>query len=527
MSECALVNHLLALSHCQSAAQLDASFASGTCALARGKALVVYTPDVTGRSIIPLLSEGGFSLQKLPDLRIGFRSIKYSCLEVLRTRPSYIELPSARLPNGDLKQVLFAERGHFRAHRVDIEAAKGKTNGKYYFFLIGEPLKQSDLEHEYSCLSQLSEAYFQLKPLVSSFEKQVQLKKDGPLLKQKEENRLEAMLSDRMVGASAQIREVRSKLAQFAPSSYATLITGETGTGKELAAKSLHHLSEYSSGPFIAENISALPEHLIESELFGYTKGAFTGADQNKEGLLHRAEGGTLFLDEIGDMRIDLQVKLLRVLQEKSVRPLGSDHPKPVNFRLVTATHRDLALEINEGRFRADLFHRISQLRIHLPPLRERTGDIGYLAEYFLKEVASRNGEQPKHLSDEAYLFLDEQEFSGNIRELQNCIINASFLAGHEPVISKAFLKASMVPQPVSAKKSTAAKSEEETLQPMDGHLTERGLKESVSQFERGILLFAYNKYAGNRREMAQYLNLPQRTLSNKLSQFKIKDQGF
>jgi transcriptional regulator with PAS, ATPase and Fis domain len=207
------------------------------------------------------------------------------------------------------------------------------------------------------------------------------------------------------------------------------LVRGETGTGKEMLARFLHSQSPRAQKPFLAMNCGAIPENLIESELFGHEKGAFTGADQRKIGLFEAADGGTVFLDEIGDLPLSLQVKLLRILQEGEITRIGNPNPVKVDVRVVSATHRDLASEVEAGRFRQDLFFRLSVLDIHLPPLRERGQDVLLLAEFLLRKYLQQFGLPPKALSQGARNKLLEYAFPGNVRELENVIQKAILLS--------------------------------------------------------------------------------------------------
>jgi sigma-54 specific flagellar transcriptional regulator A len=225
-----------------------------------------------------------------------------------------------------------------------------------------------------------------------------------------------------MVGNSPAIREVFRKISLFAPADAAVVITGETGTGKELVARALHDQSLRPDGPFVAVNCSAISRELLESELFGHEKGAFTGAVRTHRGRFERADGGTLFLDEIGDMPLSTQAKLLRVLEEGSIERVGAERERIVDVRIVAATNVPLEQAVGMGRFRADLYHRISVLRIHLPPLRERAEDIPYLVEYFLNVFARKYGRRIYRLTPEAVSLLQSYLWPGNIRELRNVL---------------------------------------------------------------------------------------------------------
>jgi DNA-binding NtrC family response regulator len=215
------------------------------------------------------------------------------------------------------------------------------------------------------------------------------------------------------------MRKVHELIARAAPSDLAVLIVGESGTGKELAARSLHDQSPRRRAPFVSENCAALPASLIESELFGFRKGAFTGADRNRSGLFEQAAGGTLFLDEIGELPLDLQAKFLRVLETNEVRRLGEDTPHRVDFRLIVATNRELEREVREGRFRQDLFYRVAGLQLRMPSVAERAEDIELLVEHFLR-LEEQNGKPRRRVSKRMLSALARRPWPGNVRELRN-----------------------------------------------------------------------------------------------------------
>jgi DNA-binding NtrC family response regulator len=225
-----------------------------------------------------------------------------------------------------------------------------------------------------------------------------------------------------ILGESAAIREVTSMVRRVAESPATVLVTGESGTGKELVARAIHDLSERRHEPFVAINCGALPPALLESELFGHVRGAFTDARQSRHGLFVQAGDGTLFLDEIGEMPIEMQVKLLRVLQERKLRPVGGDTEVVFGARLLAATNRDLRTAIDEQRFREDLYHRINVVAIHVPPLRARPGDIRILARHFIDQIAARARKAAPVLGDDAARKLIAYDWPGNVRELHNCI---------------------------------------------------------------------------------------------------------
>lgn len=243
------------------------------------------------------------------------------------------------------------------------------------------------------------------------------LQKDNQILR--EEVRKEWTMGD-LIGRSPGMQSVFDMVIRLANTNANVLITGESGTGKEMVARALHTSGPRADKPFIAINCSAIPESLLESELFGHAKGSFTGAVQNKKGLFEAAHGGTLFLDEIGDMNIHLQAKLLRVLQEKQVRPVGSNEAKSVDVRVIAATHKNLKQAIQNGLFREDLFYRLSVIPVVIPPLRQRPEDIPLLAQFFIKKISASNHLPVKKLHPEALQKLMRMKWEGNVRELEN-----------------------------------------------------------------------------------------------------------
>lgn len=225
-----------------------------------------------------------------------------------------------------------------------------------------------------------------------------------------------------------------------APSIASILISGESGTGKEVFANFIHRNSSRSKGPFVAINCSSIPENLLESELFGHSKGSFTGASEKRIGLFEAADNGTLFLDEIGDLSLPLQAKLLRVLQEKKIKRVGENQDREINCRIISATHKNLSLEVEEHRFREDLYFRLNVIPISIPPLRERQGDLIILAESFLKKSARANDSRVKSFSNCAKKFLLENPWRGNVRELENTIERAVVLCQNIEISSEDFL---------------------------------------------------------------------------------------
>ena len=239
----------------------------------------------------------------------------------------------------------------------------------------------------------------------------------------------------RMAGESSAMQQVRTLVDKVARSMAPVLVNGESGTGKELVARSIHEVSVRAGQPFIAVNCSAIPEQLLEAEFFGYRKGAFTGAMEDREGFFQAANGGTLFLDEIGDLPMPMQSKLLRAIQERSVRPVGAVAEVPVNVRLLSATHKDLAAEVHAGQFRQDLYYRLNVIQIRVPPLRERLEDLVSISERVLERIAHDAGvSPPPRLTRDALVHLERYAFPGNVRELENLLHRAVALSGGQTI---------------------------------------------------------------------------------------------
>jgi two-component system response regulator HydG len=253
-----------------------------------------------------------------------------------------------------------------------------------------------------------------------------ELKRENRELR-KEISKRERKASGRPIGKSRPFQEILKLAETVAPTDSTILISGESGSGKEVLARYIHALSDRADGPFLSINCGALPENLLESELFGHVKGSFTGAVKDKDGLFVAAEGGTFFLDEIGETAASTQVKLLRALQEREVIPVGSTRAIPVDVRIIAATNRDLDEEIRRGQFRTDLYYRLNVIALHIPPLRERKEDIPLLTEYFVQRLATDNG--PPEVTDEAMDLLMRYEWPGNVRELENALERAAVLS--------------------------------------------------------------------------------------------------
>jgi DNA-binding NtrC family response regulator len=258
----------------------------------------------------------------------------------------------------------------------------------------------------------------ELKHVVGRALERKRLADENVLLKEK----VQRSAYGAVVGVSRRMKAVFDLVDRIGKTSSTVLLTGESGTGKELIARAIHQASARSARPFVSINCGAMPEALLESELFGHEKGAFTGAVREKKGLFHEAEGGTLLLDEIGEMSLTMQVKLLRALQERVIRRVGGNAEEPVDVRIICATNKDLAKKVADGSFREDLYYRINVIPLAIPPLRERRDDIAYLVRHFLKKVSHEQGLPPKKISTEAMRLLESHPWPGNVRELENLI---------------------------------------------------------------------------------------------------------
>ncbi len=305
-------------------------------------------------------------------------------------------------------------------------------------------------------------------------------------------------------GESPVMEKLSRRLERVAASSSIVLLTGESGVGKEMTARMIHDRSAVSSGPFMALNIGGLPENLVESELFGYEKGAFTGADKQKKGLFELAGGGTLFLDEIGEMALPLQVKLLRVLQERQYRRLGGLDNISIDARIITATNRKLEDMVEEGLFREDLYYRLNVARIEIPPLRERMEDLPRLTGFLIDKLNRKMSLQVKTLSRDAWELLSAHSFPGNIRELEN-ILERSMIFAEDDIIRGDDLE--MTASPVSRPESPSG---------------EQG--RTLKELEKSSIRSALQRWEGNRSRAAKELGISRRTIINKIQEYGLDD---
>ncbi|MBI5178947.1 MAG: sigma-54-dependent Fis family transcriptional regulator [Nitrospinae bacterium] len=311
-----------------------------------------------------------------------------------------------------------------------------------------------------------------------------------------------------IIGRSPAMQKLFKKIGRAAASHFTVLITGESGSGKELVARNLHEFSDRASKAFVPVNCSAIPKDLMESELFGHVKGAFTGADRDQKGMMEEADGGTLFMDEIGELSLKMQAKLLRMLEEGRITPVGSRKAVPVDVRFVAAPNRELEDMVKEGQFREDLFHRLNVIPIHVPPLRNRAGDVELLAKYFVK----RHG-AGKRISEDACGELEKRPWPGNVRQLQNAIKRALVMSSEDTLLPGHFSKA-----------------EEETPEELEEWIARMMRREGdglydrvIGQIESELIRQALEKCGGNKIQAAKLLGINRNTLTKKVKDYALE----
>lgn len=376
-------------------------------------------------------------------------------------------------------------------------AAEAKRHGAYYF--LNKPLNLDEVE----LLLRRATHTRQLEK--ENEELTTRLEPTGGL--------------DRMLGDSPQMQDIFNRIRRVAPTQATVLIEGESGTGKELVARALHSLSPRSNKKFVAVNCAALSPQLMESELFGHEKGSFTGAMQRRIGRFEEADGGTLFLDEIGEIDIPTQVKLLRVLAERSIERVGSNTSIPVNVRVIAATNRDLAAMVKEGSFRLDLYQRLNVISLHLPPLRERRGDIVLMANAFTKELAQQNNKGAMNLSREALELLRGYNWPGNVRQLRTAVEHGVVMSSSDVIstddLPEYLQTTSPLPTPEPSKRGS-----------MDFEL-ETAPSLNLKYIEQQAILLALQRTEGNRSAAAELLGINRRTLQRKLAEYPELFQQF
>ncbi len=316
---------------------------------------------------------------------------------------------------------------------------------------------------------------------------------------------------ENIIGKNEQMQRIFDLIAQIGPRRSTVMISGESGTGKELIAKAIHNNSPRAEGQFLAVNCGTIPFDLLESELFGHVKGAFTGANSSKKGLFEVADDGTLFLDEVGTLPLDTQAKLLRVIQEREFRRVGGLENVRIDVRILAATNSDLKEAVEQGSFREDLYYRLNVINIRIPPLRERKDDIPLLAEHFIQRFREENASQPLTMDQAALRVLMEYDWPGNVRELENVIERAVVLAPESGVITE-----DLFPREVLESSSLS-------LEALKIGQNGASLKEQVQEFEKSLITAALRKTDGNQKQAAEILRVNPTTLNEKLKRLNIK----
>ncbi len=452
------------------------------------KAVLIVDDEADIRELLVLtLSRMGVDADSASSLQ--------EAMAALKSRPYELCLTDMRLPDGDGLQVLRHIAENYGNTPVAVITAFGSTQNAVdalkagAFDYLPKPIK---LE--------------QLRPLVMSA-----LKLPRPVLARRASIGETAQPgTPRLLGESPAIQRAREMIAKLARSQAPVYVTGESGTGKEVAARLIHMGSSRASESFVAVNCGAIPENLMESEFFGYKKGAFTGAENDKIGYLQAAQKGTLFLDEVGDLPLAMQVKLLRVIQEKKVRRVGDTHEDPIDVRIVSATHRSLAQQVEAGQFRQDLFYRLNVIELKMPSLREIPEDIMLMVRDVVDRLARQSGNPAPTISEEAMLALRRYDFPGNVRELENILERAMALCS-DSMIHEADL---YLTQSISRDK----------VAPLDGSLGTRGLPlhDFLDQVEREAITKALEATRFNKTAAAKLLGITFRSLRYRLDRLGI-----
>ncbi len=450
---------------------------------ARPSVLVVDDESGILDTLRILLKNSGFDVQ----VALGGKA----ALEAVRRSDPDIVLTDIRMPQVSGMDLLEAVRSQDPQKPVILMTAQAElrtaieavNRGAFYYVL--KPFSNDDLV---AIVRRAAEARL--------------LRSENQQLR-REIRRRERRSAGRPLGLARPFVDVLQLAEQVAPTDSTVLVLGESGTGKEVVARYIHELSERSEGPFVSINCGALPETLLESELFGHVKGSFTGAVRDKEGLFTVARGGTFFLDEIAETAPSTQVKLLRVLQEREVLPVGGTEPIPVDVRVIAATNRDLDEEMRNARFRSDLYYRLNVIALHLPPLRERPDDIALLVEACLERLAAERGQEPRRLSQAALEVLLAYGWPGNVRELENVLEHAA-LVSQGPEIS-----VDALPERVRSPRASPFVSERAHASP------------TLDAVERAYILWVLQSEGGNKTRAAEVLGIDPSTLYRKLSRYE------
>ena len=446
--------------------------------------ILVVDDEATQRELVcGFLKKQGYEVFAAPS---GERA-----LEIFRQEPVELILTDQRMPNVSGLDLIKAARGINPESHVIVMTAYGNIETAVEAMKAGasdyltKPLNLEELHHKIERVRERCRLYAENRELRAALESR---------------HRIEGIIGD-----SGQMLEVISLVRRVAPTDATVLIRGESGTGKELIAKAIHYGSARAARPLVRVNCAALPENLLESELFGHEKGSFTGAIATRKGRFELADGGTLFLDEIGDLPLHLQAKLLRVLQEKEFERVGSSHSLKVNVRVLSATHRDLEALIESGKFREDLYYRLNVVTILLPPLRERRPDLPAFMDHFLRVFAQKNGKTIRGFTREAREVLLRYDYPGNVRELENLIERAVVLT-RDDVIDRSDL-----PLTVDASEKPDDK--------------ETSLTAAVEGLERRMIKEALARAGGIQTRAAELLGLTERALRYKLRKYGLRGE--
>ena len=451
------------------------------------KPSVLVVDDESGilETLEILLRNEGFS----PHVALGGKA----GLEAIPALSPDIILTDVRMPQVGGVDILSAARAHdadtpviLMTAQATLQSAMQAVNeGAFYY--IQKPFRNDELV---AILRRAAEHRM--------------LRVENTTLK-KEIRRRDRSAAGAPIGTNRKWLEVLRLAEAVAPTESTVLLMGESGTGKEVVARYIHDLSHRTDGPFLSINCGALPEGLLESELFGHVKGSFTGAVRDKSGLFTAAAGGTFFLDEIGETTPATQVKLLRVLQHREVIPVGATDAIPIDTRILAATNRDLEEEIKRGNFRRDLFYRLNVIALHLPPLRQRTDDIPLLAETFLARHAEQRAEPQKHVSDAAMEVLQAYSWPGNVRELENAIERAVILTDGDSI------SVDGLPEKISERRAEPLVSDRTAANP------------TMETIERAYIMWVLESEQGNKTRAAEVLGIDPSTLHRKLSRFGVE----
>ncbi len=451
------------------------------------------------------------------DYHVVLASEASSALEVLKSQPVAVILADQRMPGMSGVELLEAARSiQPNAMRIlitgyaDIDATIAAVNQGQIFYYITKPYEPRDLR----LIIQRAVEQYRLREENERLLRELQeanrrLQEENRLLHREMED---TYRFDEIIGRSPAMQRVFQMLKKVIPTDTTVLIQGETGTGKELIARAIHFNSPRRHRLFVSQNCAAVPEGLLESELFGHVKGAFTGATRDKKGLFQLADGGTIFLDEIGETSLEFQKRLLRVLQEGEVHPVGAEYSVTVNVRVIAATNRDLQEAIRQGRFREDLYYRLNVFPIVLPPLRERREDIPLLAQHFLKKYSMKTGKRLRGLAESAIRVLQEYPFPGNVRELENIIQRAVVLADENELLTAEHFQYLLDSAPVPAAVSADA-----------AEWSGLSLRQRVEEVERFYIQEALRQAGGNISRAAQLLGLSRLGLYKKLDRYGIQ----